>query len=139
MAMTHADAKELESHPTRLDVWLWAARFFKTRSLAKQAVVGGKIAVNKQAAKPARFLHAGDLVQVVRGGERMIVEVIGLNPIRGSATQAVSMYRELPESQRARELEREQRRLTAAGVQLPASHLDKHARKLRREIKRGTS
>lgn len=112
---------------------------FKTRSLAKQAIVGGKIAVNDQAAKPARTLHAGDLVQVVRGWERMTVEVIGLNVIRGPATQAVLMYRELAESQRARELEREQRRLTAAGIQLPASHLDKHARKLRREIKRGTA
>jgi len=128
-----------ETTEVRLDVWLWAARFFKTRSLAKQAIVGGKIAVNDQAAKPARTLHAGDLVQVVRGWERMTVEVIGLNVIRGPATQAVLMYRELAESQRARELEREQRRLTAAGVQLPASHLDKHARKLRREIKRGTA
>lgn len=128
-----------ETTEVRLDVWLWAARFFKTRSLAKQAIVGGKIAVNDQAAKPARTLHAGDLVQVVRGWERMTVEVIGLNVIRGQATQAVLMYRELAESQRARELEREQRRLTAAGIQLPASHLDKHARKLRREIKRGTA
>jgi ribosome-associated heat shock protein Hsp15 len=128
-----------ETTEVRLDVWLWAARFFKTRSLAKQAIVGGKIAVNDQAAKPARTLHAGDLVQVVRGWERMTVEVIGLNVIRGPATQAVLMYRELAESQRARELEREQRRLTAAGIQLPASHLDKHARKLRREIKRGTA
>ncbi|HQV48665.1 MAG TPA: S4 domain-containing protein [Dokdonella sp.] len=128
-----------ETTEVRLDVWLWAARLFKTRSLAKQAIVGGKIAVNDQAAKPARTLHAGDLVQVVRGWERMTVEVIGLNVIRGPATQAVLMYRELAESQRARELEREQRRLTAAGVQLPASHLDKHARKLRREIKRGTA
>ena len=128
-----------ETTEVRLDVWLWAARLFKTRSLAKQAIVGGKIAVNDQAAKPARTLHAGDLVQVVRGWERMTVEVIGLNVIRGQATQAVLMYRELAESQRARELEREQRRLTAAGVQLPASHLDKHARKLRREIKRGTA
>jgi ribosome-associated heat shock protein Hsp15 len=128
-----------ETTEVRLDVWLWAARLFKTRSLAKQAIVGGKIAVNDQAAKPARTLHAGDLVQVVRGWERMTVEVIGLNAIRGPATQAVLMYRELAESQRARELEREQRRLTAAGIQLPASHLDKHARKLRREIKRGTA
>ncbi|HNV06916.1 MAG: RNA-binding protein [Dokdonella sp.] len=128
-----------ETTEVRLDVWLWAARLFKTRSLAKQAIVGGKIAVNDQAAKPARTLHAGDLVQVVRGWERMTVEVIGLNVIRGPATQAVLMYRELAESQRARELEREQRRLTAAGIQLPASHLDKHARKLRREIKRGTA
>ena len=128
-----------ETTEVRLDVWLWAARLSKTRSLGKQAIVGGKIAVNDQAAKPARTLHAGDLVQVVRGWERMTVEVIGLNVIRGPATQAVLMYRELAESQRARELEREQRRLTAAGIQLPASHLDKHARKLRREIKRGTA
>ncbi|MGB2789030.1 MAG: S4 domain-containing protein, partial [Dokdonella sp.] len=51
-----------ETTEVRLDVWLWAARLFKTRSLAKQAIVGGKIAVNDQAAKPARTLHAGDLV-----------------------------------------------------------------------------
>lgn len=137
--MTQSILATQESSGTRLDVWLWAARFFKTRSLAKQAIAGGKVAVNQVSAKPARSIHVGDFLQVLRGSERIVVEVIGLSSIRGSAPQAATLYRELPESVQAREREREQRRLTGAGLQIPASHLDKHARKLRRDIKRGAT
>lgn len=137
--MTQVKPGVQETPGTRLDVWLWAARFFKTRSLAKQAVVGGKVAVNEVPAKPARSIHVGDFLQVLRGSERMVVEVIGLGSIRGSAPQAAMLYRELPESVQAREREREQRRLTGAGLQIPASHLDKHARRQRRDIKRGAT
>ncbi|MDE2278219.1 MAG: RNA-binding protein, partial [Xanthomonadaceae bacterium] len=62
----------------RADVWLWAARFFKTRSLAKQAIDGGKIDVNGAGCKPAKALRAGDVLKIVRGEERLEVEVLAL-------------------------------------------------------------
>jgi ribosome-associated heat shock protein Hsp15 len=79
----------------RVDRWLWAARFFKTRSLAAAACAGGKVDVNGDAAKPARLVRAGDLVRVtVPGGER-IARVTVLSDRRGSAEIARALYEDL--------------------------------------------
>lgn len=121
----------------RLDIWLWAARFFKTRSLAKQAIAGGKIQVNEASAKPARGVRVGDRVEVVRGIERMKVHVLGLSSQRGPASQAQALYEEFAESRDARERMREMRRLTGAGLDHPASRPDKHSRRQLREMKEG--
>jgi ribosome-associated heat shock protein Hsp15 len=72
----------------RLDVWLWAARFFKTRSLAKQAIEGGKVEVNDATPKPARAVHVDDRIRITRGIERMQVRVAAIGSARGPATQA---------------------------------------------------
>jgi ribosome-associated heat shock protein Hsp15 len=113
----------------RADQWLWAARFFKTRSLAKQAIDGGKIEVNSARCKPAKILHVGDQVTVSRGSERMEVEVLVLSDKRGSATVAQGLYSESEESRARREAEREARRLDAAGYQPPPGRPDKRDRR----------
>jgi ribosome-associated heat shock protein Hsp15 len=117
----------------RADVWLWAARFFKTRSLAKQAIDGGKVDVNGGGCKPAKPLHAGDTLRIGRGDERLEVEVLALADRRGPASVAQALYRESEASRLAREARREQRRLV--GVQAPRQRPDKHARRELRRLK----
>jgi ribosome-associated heat shock protein Hsp15 len=89
----------------RVDKWLWAARVFKTRSLASGACDGGKVDVNEQSAKPAKALRPGDVVRVtLPQGRRRILKVIALDDRRGSATVARALYDDLtpPEPPRAR-------------------------------------
>ena len=117
----------------RADIWLWAARFFKTRSLAKQAIDGGRIEVNGSGCKPAKLLHAGDVLKIGRGEERLEVEVLVLADRRGPASVAQTLYRESEASRLAREAQREQRRLV--GVQAPRQRPDKHARRELRRLK----
>ena len=119
----------------RADVWLWAARFFKTRSLAKQAIDGGKIDVNGGGCKPAKPLHAGDVLRIGRGEERLEVEVLALSDRRGPASVAQALYRESEASRLAREAQRAQRRLL--GMQPPPQRPDKHARRELRRLKDG--
>ena len=121
------------SEPTpsvRLDLWLWAARFYKTRSLAKQAVESGKVEVAGQSAKPSRALHSGEQLQVRRGDELFEIEVLALSGKRGSAKVAQALYSESEASVLRRTAEREQRRMEAAGYRAPASKPDKRARRL---------
>ena len=114
----------------RIDVWLWAARFFKTRSLAKSAVVGGKVDLGGQGVKPSRMLKAGDVLKIRRGDELYEIEVRALSDVRGSAPVAQQLYFESEESIARRAAEREQRRLSAAGYRPPLSKPDKRARRL---------
>jgi len=119
------------THPgVRLDVWLWAARFFKTRSLAKQAIEGGKVEVNAQSCKPSRAVHVGDRVHVTRGEERCEIDVLALAEQRGSANIAQALYRETEASAVARAAARERRRLENTGYAKPATRPDKRARRL---------
>jgi ribosome-associated heat shock protein Hsp15 len=129
---------ERESKPVaevRVDIWLWAARFFKTRSLAKQAIEGGKIDVNDLGCKPAKALRVGDRLKVVRGEERMEIDVLALSDKRGAASVAQALYRETEVSRVARETLKEQRRLSGAAFDHPASRPDKHARRDLRRMK----
>ena len=114
----------------RIDVWLWAARFFKTRALAKQAIEGGKVEVNGQGCKPSRAIRIGDRLLVVRGEERFEIQAAALSERRGPAAQAQQLYRESEESVARRLAEREQRRLANAGYQAPKSKPEKRARRL---------
>ena len=98
----------------RLDKWLWAARFFKTRSLASEAISGGKVHVNTQRVKPARTVQLGDRLEIRRGPYTYTVEVTGLSDRRGPATQAALLYRETEASITQREALAAQRRLLAA-------------------------
>jgi ribosome-associated heat shock protein Hsp15 len=88
----------------RVDKWLWAARFYKTRSLATQAVEAGRARVNGERVKPARELKAGDEVEVRSGELRWVVAVRALSARRGPATQAALLYAEGEESRAKREL-----------------------------------
>jgi ribosome-associated heat shock protein Hsp15 len=114
----------------RLDQWLWAARFFKTRALAKAAVEAGKVEINSQCCKPARLVHIGDRLDIIRGEERFEVQIADLSSKRGSAPNAQRLYRESDESIARRASAREQRRLAAAGFKAPPGKPDKRARRL---------
>jgi ribosome-associated heat shock protein Hsp15 len=87
----------------RLDKWLWAARFFKTRSVAAQAVDGGKIDVNGERGKRARLMRPGDTLTIRRPPYELIVVVRGLAETRGGAQEAALLYEETAESRAARE------------------------------------
>ena len=97
----------------RLDKWLWAARFFKTRSLAADEIGKGRVSVNGQAAKASRELRVGDLVEFRQGSVTRVVMVAGVSDVRGPAPIAQGLYEETPESIAARERLAEQRRLEA--------------------------
>ena len=117
----------------RLDIWLWSARFFKTRSLCKQAIVGGKIEVNKQTAKASRQIAIGDEIVISRGQEKMTVVVKLLADRRGPASLAVTLYEETPTSQAEREKQAEIRRINQAAM-VPSAV--KPNKKQRRQIHR---
>ena len=114
----------------RLDLWLWAARFFKTRALAKHAIEGGKVEVDARPGKPATVLRAGELLRIARAEERFEVLVLALSAQRGSASIAQTLYRETEPSRIAREAERERRRMEATGYRAPLKKPDKRARRL---------
>lgn len=86
----------------RIDKWLWAARFFKTRSLAARACELGRVQVNGATAKPAREVHAGDLLQLKNDSGEYQVEVLALSEMRGPAAVAQTLYRETDTSREAR-------------------------------------
>ncbi len=86
----------------RLDKWLWAARFFKTRSLAARAVVGGKVQVNGRRAKRSSIVRVGDRVRIRKRAVEFQLIVHGVSERRGSASQAAVLYQETPESLQAR-------------------------------------
>nr|WP_240734024.1 S4 domain-containing protein [Dyella soli] len=117
----------------RADVWLWAARFFRTRSLAKQAIEGGKVDLNGHGCKPAKAVHVGDRLVLGRGEERLEVEVLGLSEQRGPASVAQALYRESDASVAQREAAKAQRKLV--GAMAPPGRPDKQARRELRRLK----
>jgi ribosome-associated heat shock protein Hsp15 len=88
---------------TRIDKWLWAARFFKTRGLAAEAVSGGKVEINDARRKPSRMVRAGDQLTIRRGPYQWTVIVRAVSKLRGPASQAQALYDETEESVRRRE------------------------------------
>ncbi len=95
----------------RIDKWLWAARFFKTRGAATEAVLGGRVHVNGERVKPSKPVRAGDIVEVTIGTVRRAVAVIEVAERRGPASVAATMYAESAESLAAREKQALERRL----------------------------
>ena len=95
----------------RLDKWLWAARFFKTRSVARNAVSGGKVHLNGNRAKPGRSISAGDELRIQRGEEEFIITVVEPSMRRGPATVARTLYEESEENRIKREQLAEERTL----------------------------
>jgi ribosome-associated heat shock protein Hsp15 len=132
---SHADNRTTGAvSGVRLDIWLWATRFFKTRALAKQAIEGGKVEVGDASGKPATLVHVGSRLKITRGEDRFEIDVTALRHQRGSATLAQQCYVETPGGRAARELAAEQRRLAAAGYEKPATKPDKRARRLIRAL-----
>ena len=95
----------------RLDKWLWAARFYKTRSLATAAVTGGDVRVGGERVKPARMIRSGDRVQVQRGDQVLDAVVCGVSDVRGPAPVAQRLYEETAESRERRAQHAENRKL----------------------------
>lgn len=120
-------AVELSS--VRLDKWLWAARFFKTRALSVEAINGGKVHLNGARVKPARAVQIDDLLEITRNNEKYRVTVKGLQDKRGPAKQAQLLYGEDAKSVEARENEREIRRLNNASVTRPDKKPNKKQRR----------
>ena len=118
----------------RLDLWLWAARFYRTRSLAKQAVETGKVEVDGQRAKPARVLRGGESLRIERAGEMYEATVHGLSDSRGPASVAQTLYSESEDSRARRAELRAQRSAERAGYHAPEHKPDKRARRLIRAL-----
>ena len=129
--MKPADAPNSE---VRLDVWLWAARFYKTRSLARQSIEAGRVELDGQRAKPARALRVGAQLAIVRGDERFEVEVLALADQRGPANLAQGLYRESEQSIAARAETRARKAAERAGYRPPETRPDKRARRLIRAL-----
>jgi ribosome-associated heat shock protein Hsp15 len=111
----------------RIDKWLWAARFFKTRGLATEMVNGGHVQLNGERIKPSKHVECGDELTITREHEVFIVRVTGLAEKRGSAAIAQTLYTETEASLKAREKEKERRRLDASSA--PPKRPDKKARR----------
>ena len=117
----------------RLDKWLWAARFFKTRALASAAVSGGKVHLRGQRVKPARFVKVGDCYSIRRGFEVFEIIVTDLSARRGPAASAQQLYQETEASAERRLIEAEKRKL--AMMQRPQTE-GRPDKKQRRKIRR---
>jgi ribosome-associated heat shock protein Hsp15 len=113
----------------RMDKWLWAARFFKTRSLAAKACELGRIQSNGQPAKPARDVRIGDMLRVTNGGGDFQVEVLLLGEVRGPASVAQTLYRETEESKELRLKVAAERRAMKQFEELPAGRPSKRDRR----------
>jgi len=121
----------------RVDKWLWAARFFKTRSVAATAVLGGRVHVNGERVKASKQVHEGDVLEISKGTERWEITVDRLADRRGPATAAQSLYTETADSREARERQALERRFTRAlGADLGARPT-KHARRQLDALRRG--
>lgn len=119
-----------ESELVRLDKWLWAARFFKTRNLAIEAINGGHVHLNGSRSKPSRAVKLDDELRIKKGSVEFIVTVLALSDKRGPATVAQTLYQESEASIAAREEYAEQRRLVAAsGMHAPQKRPNKRDRR----------
>ena len=112
----------------RIDKWLWAARFFKTRSIAKTAIEGGKVHIDGQRVKVSREIGVGDIVMVKQGWDEKEIEVMALSDRRGPASEAQQLYAETERSVARRAKEAEARK-AAGAMARPAQRPGKHERK----------
>ena len=108
--------KSRDKQLVRLDKWLWAARFFKTRALAAEAIRGGKVHVNGHRVKPGKPVQLGETLGITLGGTQRTVVVRSLTGRRGPATAANALYEETLESRESREKQREERLYTATNI-----------------------
>ena len=132
--MTEHDAGSGAPASIRIDVWLWAARFFRTRTLAKQAVETGKVEIGGQRPKASRGVRVGDALRIARGEDVFEIEVLGLSDDRGPAPVAQQLYRESEASARARAEALLARRAARDGYRPPEQRPDKRARRLIRAL-----
>ncbi len=130
MSARHTDT---EKSPVRLDKWLWAARFYKTRTLAKEAIEGGKVHYNDQRCKPGRTVETGATIRLRLGWQEKIVVIDGVSDKRRGAPEAQALYHETEDSIRRRE-DRAWQRKTMQAAQLPPAR--RPTKKDRRDIQK---
>jgi len=123
-----------DSNKLRIDKWLWAARFFKTRSQAGQAVQGGKIHLNGIRVKPSRMVTIGDRVEINKSEQTFSVRIKGINRFRRPAAEARELYEESEESVRNREAQSHLRKLIKAPGSSPPKRPGKRDRRKIREF-----
>jgi ribosome-associated heat shock protein Hsp15 len=126
--------QEQQENVVRIDKWLWAARFFKTRALASAAVSGGHVQVGGNRVKPSRNVQVGNRLLIRRGEEEYEIDVLALSERRGSAKDAALLYAETEESATKREAAREQRKLIGGPMVRPEGRPDKRDRRKIRQF-----
>ena len=126
---------EAKQKSVRLDRWLWAARFFKTRSLAKTAIEGGKVHMDGTRVKPAKEVRVGNLLRISKGQFEQTVIVDQLSDQRGPAKVAVNLYTETHESIETRQARVSERRMLNAGLTVPSTRPSKKGRRELRKLK----
>ena len=119
----------VEITQVRLDKWLWASRFFKTRKDSVEAINGGKVHLNGARVKPSRNVQLNDRLEITRNNEKYVVTVEALNDKRRPAKEAQLLYNEDKKSIEARESEREIRRINNASVAMPSTKPNKKQRR----------
>lgn len=119
----------------RLDKWLWAARFYKTRSLAKQAIEGGKVYFEGNRVKVSKEIHIGGVLRIRQGYDEKTVVIEKLSAHRGSATIAAELYSETPESIDTREQHRLARKAAGLGAQTQSERPNKRDRRKLQQFK----
>jgi ribosome-associated heat shock protein Hsp15 len=125
-----------QGEQVRIDKWLWAARFFKTRSMAARAVSGGHVHVGGRRVKPSRIVQVGDQLEIRRGLSEFVVTVLDISDRRGPASVARQLYEETPDSIRRREMKAEERRLARTDAPAPLRKPDKRDRRKIRKFTR---
>lgn len=126
--------EQRQENVVRIDKWLWAARFFKTRALASAAVSGGHIQIDGSRVKSSRNVQIGNRLHIRRGEEEYDIEVLALSERRGPAQEAALLYQETAESQTKREAARAQRKLIGGLAGRPEGRPDKRDRKKIRQF-----
>ena len=121
----------------RLDKWLWAARFYKTRSLARTMIDGGKVHYNGRRSKPSKLVEIGDLVKLRQGTDEREVLVLEVSEHRGKAEQAQALYQETADSIKKREQNAQARKLNSQFAPSPERRPDKKERRTLLKIKHG--
>lgn len=120
---------DVSAEKLRVDKWLWAARFFKTRSLAKAAIEGGKVQLSGQRVKVSREIAVGDQLRIRQGWDERDVIVLGLSDQRRGAPEAQALYKETEESVARREQSAQARKLAGGMIDRPPGKPDKRARR----------
>jgi ribosome-associated heat shock protein Hsp15 len=127
--------RKTSEEPVRVDKWLWAARFYKTRSLAAQAVEGGKVHLNGERVKRSKAVQVGDQIRIRQGTFQYDLQVLGVSGHRGPAKVAALLYQETAESRHARELMATQLRMARVPVYEGKGRPTKRDRRLLERIK----
>jgi len=125
-----------ETTKVRLDKWLWAARFFKTRALAKKAIEGGKVEYNGDRCKSSKMAEIGAMLTLPQGWDKKTIEITALSDQRRGAPEAALLYKETEESIKKRESEAERRKLIRAAQEAPDRRPDKKSRRQIHQFKR---